>query len=291
MEQVDQRQNLRLIKIAGIVGSPHKDGMTSRLVQQALAGAKAAGAEVLTLFLADEAMQPCQGCDGNCWETGECVQGSIFPNHRNALQESDGLVMGVPVYCWQMNSMTHLFIDKMRWDTGSVLEPHNRRAAFGIACAGGSGTGCIMALQALYRYFYNWAFHGISPLPVTRFNYGQALQEAYVGGRALTELIRECLRPFPDLGAALADLEALPFMRDGPVDELHRIVQQLLAGLPATMEPLVQKLHAEAKLASKALERGDRRLAAVHDSRAYACGSQAWSKKNFLAESQEGFSC
>ena len=31
------------IKVAGIVGSPHKDGMTAQLVRQALAGAEAAG--------------------------------------------------------------------------------------------------------------------------------------------------------------------------------------------------------------------------------------------------------
>ena len=184
--------------------------------------------------------------------------------------------MAVPVYCWQMNSLTHLFIDKMRWDTDSVLEPRNCRIAFGIACAGGSGTGCVLGLQALYRYFYNWAFHGISPLPVTRFNFRSALGEARAGGQAIVGAIRGGLQPFQSLGAAMADLEALPHMMDGPVDELRFIVQQLQAGLPESSETLVRVLYTQARLAEEAWANGERPLAAEHLSKAYKAGSRAW---------------
>ena len=280
MERVTLRGQPIPIKIVGIVCSPHKEGMTFQLVQQALAGAKAAGAEVLLEFLADEELEPCQGCGGNCWETGECVNDPISAARHVRLQEADGLVMAVPVYCWQMNGMTHLFIDKMRWDTGSVIKPRNQRAAFGIACAGGSGTGCVLALQALYRYFYNWAFHGIRPLPVTRFNFRQALEEAYVGGGALVAAIRSGLQPFQSLGAAMADLETLPHMMDGPVDELRLIVQQMHVGLPASSDPLAQTLYAEARLAEAAWAEGDRQLSAIHFSKAYDAGKQAWDNRS-----------
>ena len=264
------------IKIAGIVGSPHKDGMNAQLLKKALAGAEEAGAETMTVFLADEEMEPCQGCGGNCWETHECIHDPASAVRNARLQDADGLVMAVPVYCWQMNGLTHLFIDKMRWDTDSVLEPRNRRAAFGIACAGGSGTGCVLGLQSLYRYFYNWAFHGLSPLPVTRFNFRSALEEAHAGGQAMVGAIRGGLKPFPSLGAAMADLETLPYMMDGPVDELRFIVQQLQAGLPESSEPLVGVLHKEARLAEEAWLNGERQLAADHLSKAYHAGNQAW---------------
>lgn len=263
-------------RIVGIVCSPHKDGMTHRLVRQALSGARAKGAEVFLEFLADEEMEPCRGCDGNCWETCECVRKPISGDLMKRLQEADGLVMAVPVYCWQMNSLAHLFIDKMRWDTGSVLKPRNRRAAFGIACAGGSGTGCVMALQALYRYFYNWAFHGIRPLPVTRFNFEQALEDAHAGGGELADAIHRGLEPFPGLGTAMADLDALPHMRDGAVDELRLIVRQLQAGIDIAAGPLAVVLHTEARLALEAWEAGDRQLAATRFGRAYEAGSKAW---------------
>jgi multimeric flavodoxin WrbA len=264
------------IKIIGIVSSPHKDGMTFQLVQQALAGAKAADAEIQLSFLADEMMDPCQGCGGDCWETGECVNDHSQTTHLACLQEADGLIIGVPVYFWQMNGLAHLFIDKMRWNTGSVLEPHNQRAAFGISCAGGSGTGCVMALQALYRYFYNWAFHGIAPLPVTRFNFQQALEESFTGGTCIVKTIRDGLQPFQSLGEALADLEKLPYMMDGPIDELRLIVHQLMAGIPKSSDPRVLSLYAEAALAEKAFSEGNRQLAAVHYSKAYYDGNMAW---------------
>lgn len=276
MERVDLAEKQKPIKIVGIACSPHKEGMTSQLVQQALAGAKEAGAEVKLMYLADEEMEPCQGCGGNCWETRECIHDPASAYRHFQLQEADGLVMAVPVYCWQMNSMTHLFIDKMRWDTGSVLKPHNQRAAFGIACAGGSGTGCVLALQALYRYFYNWAFHGIKPLPVTRFNFQKALEKAHVGGGALVAAIRSDLQPFSSLGIAMADLETLPYMMDGPVDELRLIIQQLQAGIPESLDPLVCTLYDEAKLAEDAWDAGDRKLAAMHFSNAYEAGNKAW---------------
>lgn len=267
------------MKIAGIVGSAHKHGMTAQLMRQALAGAAAAGAQTMLMFLADEDMSPCIGCGGNCWDTLECVHDPASAARNASLQDVDGLVMAVPVYCWQMNSLTHLFIDKMRWNTGSVLEPKNTRAAFGIACAGGSGTGCVLALQALYRYFYNWAFHGIKPLPVTRFNFAQALEEAYAGGQELVAALRRGLQPFPSLGAAMADLESLPYMMAGPLDELRLIVKQLQQGLAGSSNALVQRLFAEARAAEEAWARGDRQSAAARLSLAYAAGSEAWDEQ------------
>jgi multimeric flavodoxin WrbA len=277
MEAVTKGKQHKPIKVVGIVGSPHKDGMTAKLMQQALKGAEAAGAMTTTAFLADEEMEPCRGCGGNCWETYKCVFNPSFSGLNTILQDADGLVMAVPVYCWQMNSLTHLFIDKMRWNTGSVLHPRNCRAAFGIACAGGSGTGCVLGLQALYRYFYNWAFHGIQPLPVTRFNYRQALEKARAGGEELVNVIRSGLQPFSSIGAAMADLESLPYMKDGPLDELRLIVRYLKPELSESTDPMAIILNTESKLAEDAWEIGDRQSATDHLSRAYYAGSRAFS--------------
>jgi NAD(P)H-dependent FMN reductase len=269
---------LQPIKIFGIVGSPHTDGMTAQLTQRALAGAKAAGAQTAIMQLADEEMEPCQSCGGDCWTTRECVHDQATGARHAQLQDIDGLVMAVPVYCWQMSGLTHLFIDKMRWNTGSVLQPRNPRAAFGIACAGGSGTGCVLALQALYRYFYNWAFHGIKPLPVTRFNFQQALDEAYAGGQELVRTLRAGVVPFGSLGAAEAHYETLPYMDYGPVAELRLIVQQQVAGLADDKSDLAQTLRAEAALAEETWLRGERTIAAEHFSSAFAAGTRAWNK-------------
>jgi NAD(P)H-dependent FMN reductase len=264
------------LQITGIVGSPHKDGMTAQLCQRALAGAASTGAKTSMLYLADEELEPCQACGGDCWNTLECVHDPALGARHAALQEADGLVMAVPVYCWQMSGLAHLFIDKMRWNTGSVLHPRNTRVAFGIACAGGSGTGCVLALQALYRYFYNWAFHGTNPLPVTRFNFIKALDQAYAGGQELVRTLQAGIVPFGSLGAAEAHYETLPFMDYGPLAELRLIVQQQVAGMVDDPGPLAQTLRNEAALAEGFWQRGERAVAAEHLSAAFDAGTRAW---------------
>ncbi len=269
----------RRLVIVGIVTSPHKDGMTAQLVHEALAGARAAGAQVMAVYLADEPVDACRGCGGDCWDALRCARDPEGTAWHARLQEADGLVMAVPVYCWQLNGLASLFIDRMRWDTGSVLAPRNPRAAFGIACAGGSGTGCVLALQALYRYFYNWAFHGLPGLPVTRFNFRTALERSRQAGEELVRILRQGVRPFASLGAAMAHYEALPYMAYGPLDELRLIVSQLQDGLAGSADPLVRTLQSEAVAAEEALARSDRAQAAEHLSRAYEAGSQAWGER------------
>ncbi|MHB1356794.1 MAG: flavodoxin family protein [Anaerolineae bacterium] len=274
----DQAHTAQLLKIVGIVGSPHKDGMTAQLAQRALAGAETAGAQTTIIYLIDEEMEPCHACGGDCWNTRECVHDPASGARHAQLQDADGLVMATPVYCWQMSGLMHLCIDKMRWNTGSVLHPRNPRSAFGIASAGGSGTGCVLALQALYRYLYNWAFHGITPLPVTRFNYLQALEQAYTGGQELVRTLQTGVEPFASLGAAEAHYETLPYMNYGPLDELRLIVQQQVAGLAGDKSTLAHTLRLEASLAEDAWLRRDREAAAEYLSRAYDAGTRAWNK-------------
>lgn len=270
------------VHVLGIIGSPHKHGMTARLAQSALRGARDAGAETSLLYLADEDLKPCRACGGRCFDTQVCVQDEVATTRHAQLQHADGLVMCVPVYCWQLNGLTSLFIDKMRWDTGSVLRPRNRRAALGIACAGGSGTGCVLALQALYRYFYNWAFHGISPIPVTRFNFDVALEEAAQGGARLVARLREGVEPFGSLGEAMLDYESLPYMGYTPVDELALIVRQQLTALEGYEHALAHTLREEATHASDALARGERAVAAQHLAAAYEAGRAAWQESSDL---------
>jgi multimeric flavodoxin WrbA len=258
------------VKVLAIQGSPHKDGMTARLVHRALAGAQTEGAEVRLLDLVDEDLRPCRACGGDCFATLRCVQDSAATERTAALQDADGVIFGVPVYCWQINSLSSLFIDKMRWDTGSVLEPRNRRVAFGVASAGGSGTGCVLALQALYRWFYNWAFHGITPLPVSRFSFEEALGLAQQGGRAMVRSIREGTAPFPTLAHAMAHYQSLPYMSWGPVEELRMIITSMRRELARCNAPEAAEFLSRAEAA----EGGESDLGDV--SSVYDLGVRAW---------------
>ena len=263
------------LKIIGIQASPHADGMTSRLVESALSGACREGASADLVRLADEELAPCEACGGDCFGTQVCVRDKAATARHARLQAADGIVFGAPVYCWQLNGLSALFMDKMRWDTGSLLSPKNRRVALGIACAGGSGTGCVIALQALYRYFCNWAFHCVDPLPVTRFNFEEALPAAEQRGAALVRMLRAGIQPFASMGQAMVHCQSLPFMRFGPVDELTMIVEQLRDGLCGSRDPeaaaFVRQAGAAVGIKAEA-ERGEALSAA------YFAGVEVWGR-------------
>ncbi|MGD9309233.1 MAG: NAD(P)H-dependent oxidoreductase, partial [Desulfosarcina sp.] len=59
-------------EIAAIYGSPRRKGNTSTLLQQAVRGARDAGAQVTEIVLRDLKMSPCLEIYG-CKKTGHCV--------------------------------------------------------------------------------------------------------------------------------------------------------------------------------------------------------------------------
>jgi multimeric flavodoxin WrbA len=263
-------------RIVVINSSPRRDGMTARLARAAMRGAESEGARVETLHLVDEKLESCRSCGGDCWSTLSCIHDPAATERAARLQGADGIVMAVPVYCWQLNSLASLFIDKMRWNTGSVLRPRNARAAMGIASAGGSGTGCVLALQTLYKYFANWSFHGVAPLPVTRFNFEQALEKAEEGGRLLAREIRSGIEPFADLGDAMLHYEELPFMQCTMLDELALIVAQILSGLDSMPKARSAAYLAAAEQSLALHAAGNRRAASTALAAAYAQGAALW---------------
>jgi len=266
------------MKVLGIIGSPHKVGMTGKLVERTLNGAKKEGAEVENLYLIDEELKYCEGCGGDCFQTLKCVRDENATVRSQHVSNCDALIFGFPVYCWQINGLSSLFMDKQRFDTGSIVAPSvNTRPALGIAVAGGSGTGCILALQSLYKYFFNWGFRGIDPLPVTRFNFKEALELAEGYGKHLVQIARE-KRMFSSFGEAIAYYETLEYMNFTPIDELHFIDKIILKNLEdrESVIELKKELLKELTLAEENLNKGDRLNGAIHLDKAYRVGVQAW---------------
>ena len=60
------------MKVLGILGSPRLGGNSDILLEQALAGARAAGAEVEKITLYQKKISGCLDC-GKCNETGICA--------------------------------------------------------------------------------------------------------------------------------------------------------------------------------------------------------------------------
>ena len=93
-------------------GSPREEGNSSTLAEQAISGAKAAGAKVESFSLHTMNIHPCDACDV-CQETGVCVLKDDMQMLYSKLREADSILIASPVYWFTISAQTKLFID--RW--------------------------------------------------------------------------------------------------------------------------------------------------------------------------------
>jgi multimeric flavodoxin WrbA len=100
------------IKILGLVGSPKIDGNTSKLVSAILEGAAEKGAETVIYNLASLDIKGCDAC-GRCQVHGCCVIDDDMQELYREIQTADAVVLGSPVYMWQMTAQTKLLVDRM----------------------------------------------------------------------------------------------------------------------------------------------------------------------------------
>jgi len=100
-------------KIVIVLGSPRKEGNSTTLAKQVVAGAEASGAAVETFYLHDMDISPCTACDSCRDNTAEdCViddqMRSLYPKLRSA----DVLVIASPIYWFTVSAQTKLFMDR-----------------------------------------------------------------------------------------------------------------------------------------------------------------------------------
>ncbi len=101
------------LRVTAFCGSPRKGGNTETLLRKMLQGAESKGAEVVFRDLNSMSIRGCQGCD---WckenETGFCVQNDDMQTIYRDLVDSDSVIIGSPVYMFQMSAQTKLMIDR-----------------------------------------------------------------------------------------------------------------------------------------------------------------------------------
>jgi multimeric flavodoxin WrbA len=101
-----------IMKILGIDGSPRKNGNTEKLVKTILQGAEANGAETRHYKVARMNISPCLGCM-DCRESGSCIHEDDMTPLYDEIQSSDTMVIGSPVYMWQVTAQTKTFLDRL----------------------------------------------------------------------------------------------------------------------------------------------------------------------------------
>ena len=140
------------MRVVGFVGSPRREGNTSSLVREIIAGAGEKGAETKIYDLNEISFRGCQGCRA-CKESGRCVLKDGMAEMSADIARADALIIGSPVYFGQVTGQLKLFMD--RWyafknpDFSTRLAPGKRAI---LVFAQGLGDG-----EAYRPLFDGWA--------------------------------------------------------------------------------------------------------------------------------------
>jgi multimeric flavodoxin WrbA len=110
-----------MMKILGISCSPRKKGNTDILIEQALDGATKEGAIPIFMSIRDLSISGCDGCY-SCAKSGKCHIDDDMHTIYRALEESQGIIFGSPIYFWSVCGQAKVMIDR----TIALRFPHQR---------------------------------------------------------------------------------------------------------------------------------------------------------------------
>ena len=104
-------------RILGIVGSYRKNGTIDSLVTEVLTSAEEHGALTEKIYLLDKNIEFCTNCR-TCTqkpgaERGLCVHRDDMADILDRYNFSDGIVLGAPVNCFNLNALTRRFMERL----------------------------------------------------------------------------------------------------------------------------------------------------------------------------------
>ena len=100
------------MKIIAINGSPRgMGGTTGRLLEEVLAGAAQAGAEVEIVSLSATPIRPCVACDA-CHSIGLCPLKDEYEQVKEKLLAADAFVLASPNYVFSVSAQMKCFLDR-----------------------------------------------------------------------------------------------------------------------------------------------------------------------------------
>jgi multimeric flavodoxin WrbA len=177
-------------KVLVLLGSPRRKGNSAALAGAIARGAKAAGAEVETLYLHGLAIAPCKACMA-CQKPrskGCSIDDDMQPIYRKML-EADAWVLASPVYWFTLSAQLKLWMDRCFALPAYAKDPFaGKRIALALAYGGEDpfDSGCVNALrtfQDAYRY---------AGAEIAGMVYGSAMEAGDIkANRALMKEARE----------------------------------------------------------------------------------------------------
>jgi len=102
------------MQIMCVLGSPHKNGNTAKVLWWIAEELRLSGHNVEHVFVGDGRIAPCDGCDG-CKQTLDkpgCLGGDGANDIFARMLVSDVVVLASPLYCWGIAAQLKCLIDR-----------------------------------------------------------------------------------------------------------------------------------------------------------------------------------
>ncbi len=198
-----------MVNILGIAGSPRLTGNTAALLDEALKGAREAGATVNKIIVCKRDIFPCQGC-GDCDKTGGCSIDDTMNKIYKHTTSAHGIIMAAPVYFNSLNAQTKALIDRHQciWARKVLLkqevsDPKTRHAKRGLflATAGVDNPrafdGALKVMDMFFdvldiKYYERLLFFRIDKRGAVK-KHPTALRDAHIAGEHLVMEISRSL--------------------------------------------------------------------------------------------------
>ena len=163
------------MKVLMINGSPREGSNTLLALQEMVSVFESEGIETEILNIGKLDIRGCLACN-SCYKTGKCAVDDIVNEAAEKLKESDGLVVGSPVYYASANATVIAFLDRLFYSSG-----FDKTMKVGAAIAVARRSGCSSTFDELNKYFT------ISGMPVASSTYWNSVHGRKVGEAAADE--------------------------------------------------------------------------------------------------------
>ena len=135
------------MKVLLINGSPHKDGCIGSVLEIIKEELTKDGIETIDLFIGNQDIRGCIDC-GYCKENKICAFDDVVNKASKLFEESDGIIIGSPVYYGGMNGTLKSFLDRL------FRSSHIKKSMkLGASIASSRRAGSTTTLDDINHYF------------------------------------------------------------------------------------------------------------------------------------------
>lgn len=148
-----------MMKVLLINGSPNAKGCTYTALTEVASTLEAEGIETELIHVGHKDIWGCIGCR-KCHTTGKCVFDDLVNETASKFEESDGIVIGSPVYYASANGTLISFLDRLFYSTS-----FDKSMKVGASVVSARRGGCTATFDELNKYFT------ISNMPIASSQY------------------------------------------------------------------------------------------------------------------------